>query len=106
MPRQIDHVLGRAAGVVGAAQLQQRAHQPFVVVCIEMHLVGDHAVVDHPRVFGADRGLQLPGRLGIRQQRIVNVRRHVPHVADRRRRGPAFGRGVERRASVFVEAAM
>ncbi len=106
MAGQIDHLHGRAFRIAGTAQMQQGSHQPLVVVGVQMDLVGQHAIVNHAGVLGANGRLKLPGRLGKTQQGKINMRRHVPHVADRRRRVAAFRRGIKRPAFGFGGAAI
>ena len=64
MARQIDHLPRRALRIAGTAQMQQCSHQPLIVVGVQMDLVGQHPIVDHPGVLGANRRFKLPGRLG------------------------------------------
>ena len=61
VPRQRDHLFGNVARVVGAAQLHQRADEPFVVVRVELDLVGQNVIALDPCVFRAEAGLELPG---------------------------------------------
>ncbi len=44
MPRQIDHLFGDITSVVDAAQLHQRADEPFVIVGVELDLVGQNVI--------------------------------------------------------------
>jgi hypothetical protein len=92
MPWQRDHLFGNVAGVVEAAQLHQRAHEPFVVVGVELDLVGQNVIALDPCVFRAEAGLELPGCFRIAAQRVIDVGRHVPHVADPRGRFARLGR--------------
>lgn len=102
MAWEFDHIFGEVHGVIGAADVDEVADEPFVVVGEVVDLVGEDAVAHHVGVVNTGGGFLLVDGIFVAFEAGIDVARHVPHVSDTGSRLPAAGGRVEGFGSIFV----